>query len=215
MFVMLKVDMHTHTHYSYCDGLDSPKAMIRAAEAFGLSGIAITDHDNMDGIEEALAVKSSIHIIKGCEISSKEGHILAYGIDEPISRGLPASRTIELIHKQGGIAAAAHPLDRFRKGIGELAFSLPFDAVEARNGHNIYSNGKTEALCKKRNVPMVAGSDAHMAKEVGSCYTLFSDIGNFKDEIISNRTVVKGHSVSPKDIMEKWARTHILRQGMR
>ena len=49
----MRYDLHVHTHYS--DGLHSPKKVIDKARSLGLRGIAITDHDSVMGIEEALS----------------------------------------------------------------------------------------------------------------------------------------------------------------
>ena len=82
---MQKFDLHTHTFYS--DGLYSPKELIDKARKKNLDGIAITDHDTIDGIEEALAniEETNFKIIPGIEFSSlyfeNEVHILGYFID--------------------------------------------------------------------------------------------------------------------------------------
>lgn len=210
---MVKIDMHVHTWYSRGDGLGSPKDMLRAAQARGLDAIAITDHDTMEGYEDALSVDSPLSVIRGCEVSSSDGHILAYGIESPVPKGMSAEDTICNIHDQGGFAVAAHPMDRRRRGVGDLAFSLPFDAIEARNGHNMSSNRHTEELCIKRMVPMTAGTDAHMAKEVGSCYTEVSSIDTLFEDIAGRRSTLHGKHVSPMVLIEKWIRSHILKQG--
>ncbi len=81
----IKADLHTHTHYS--DGYHTPEELIQSAKSAGLTHLAITDHDNVDAIDEAieLASRYDIELIPGCEISAehngKETHILAYFID--------------------------------------------------------------------------------------------------------------------------------------
>nr|HOP09338.1 PHP-associated domain-containing protein [Candidatus Methanofastidiosa archaeon] len=187
--------------------------MIRAAEAKGLSGIAITDHNNMEGAIEAESIETDIVIIKGCEISSLDGHILAYGIEDRIERGLSAADTIDMIKEQGGIAVAAHPFDRRRCAVGDRIFQLPFDAIEALNGHYLNDKGRTMKVCEERSLNVTAGSDAHMAKEVGSCYTLFEDLNDLKKEIKEGRTGIGGHATSVFTLGEKWIRTNVLRQG--
>ncbi len=80
-----KADLHTHTHYS--DGYHTPEELIRKAKSSGLTHLSITDHDNVDSIEEAIEIASryDIELIPGTEISAehngKETHILAYFID--------------------------------------------------------------------------------------------------------------------------------------
>ncbi|MEA4922984.1 MAG: PHP domain-containing protein [Eubacteriaceae bacterium] len=79
-------DWHIHTYYS--DGTLSPKEVIRWAKDQGLHEIAITDHDGVDGIPEAIeeGEKAGIRVIPGIELSTvmKDGtglHILGYNID--------------------------------------------------------------------------------------------------------------------------------------
>ncbi|HRE12279.1 MAG TPA: PHP domain-containing protein [Ignavibacteria bacterium] len=81
----IKADLHTHTHYS--DGYHTPGELIQKAKTAGLTHLAITDHDNVDAIDEAIEIASryDIELIPGTEISAehngKETHILAYYFD--------------------------------------------------------------------------------------------------------------------------------------
>lgn len=81
----MKIDLHVHTMAS--DGQYSPKQIIEMAKKEELSYIAITDHDTVDGIEEARqsAKQQDVEMIAGIEISTmdkEEVHILGLGIDE-------------------------------------------------------------------------------------------------------------------------------------
>lgn len=83
---VLKYDLHVHTNYS--DGLHSPATVVDFAIERGLDGIAITDHDSVMGIEEALLYSKgfeSFNVIPGIELSciydNSEVHILGYFID--------------------------------------------------------------------------------------------------------------------------------------
>lgn len=80
------IDMHTHSTAS--DGVYSPSQLIDYAIQKGLSGIAITDHDTVDGIEEAIEQADTYDnfiLIPGVELSTEykgdEVHILGYMID--------------------------------------------------------------------------------------------------------------------------------------
>ncbi|SDK47853.1 PHP domain-containing protein [Natronincola ferrireducens] len=83
---MRYIDMHTHTTAS--DGTFTPKEIIDYAIHKELAGIAITDHDTVDGVIQALdhaeGYKSFI-VIAGIELSTEylgeEIHILGYNID--------------------------------------------------------------------------------------------------------------------------------------
>jgi len=81
-----KIDLHVHSNKS--DGTCSPKELIKLANQKGVKAIALTDHDNIDGLNEAEreASKQNILFLKGIEISSlyEDGrilHILGLGID--------------------------------------------------------------------------------------------------------------------------------------
>jgi 3',5'-nucleoside bisphosphate phosphatase len=65
-----------HTHSSSSDGSFSPKALITAARAAGLSSMALTDHDTVSGIEEAekAARAEGLSLIPGVEIEIAGGH---------------------------------------------------------------------------------------------------------------------------------------------
>ncbi len=74
-------DMHIHTTAS--DGSESPKKVVQLAKKAGLYGIAITDHDTIDGVQEAMdeGEKLSIKVLAGIEISLdfvRNTHLLGY-----------------------------------------------------------------------------------------------------------------------------------------
>ena len=84
------VDFHMHSIYS--DGVKSPEGLLRHAIDCNLSMMALTDHDEIDGIkalrtaQEQLDPEKTIKIINGCEFSAdykdKSIHILGYHFDE-------------------------------------------------------------------------------------------------------------------------------------
>lgn len=76
------VDLHTHSTAS--DGTDTPELLMENAKKAGLSAIALTDHDNLEGLSRAekRAQELDLELIKGVEISTDhtrgEVHILGY-----------------------------------------------------------------------------------------------------------------------------------------
>lgn len=80
-----RCDLHTHTQAS--DGMQPPAENVRIAHAKGLAAVAITDHDTVSGVAEALeaGIKYGITVVPGVEISSraegKEIHVLGYYVD--------------------------------------------------------------------------------------------------------------------------------------
>ncbi len=86
----MAVDLHTHSRYS--DGSDTPAEIVTKAKKIGLSAIALTDHDLLDGIDEATEIAGTdIEIVPGTELSvqweGKGMHLLAYwvGHDSPLA----------------------------------------------------------------------------------------------------------------------------------
>jgi predicted metal-dependent phosphoesterase TrpH len=83
----MKIDLHSHTHYS--DGHLSPKELIDRAHNMQVNVLAITDHDTVDGIQEAMdyqsAQKRSMKIMSGVEISTSwhnfDIHILGLNVN--------------------------------------------------------------------------------------------------------------------------------------
>ncbi len=78
------IDLHTHSIAS--DGSMSPAELVRHAKEKGLAAIALTDHDTVDGVAEALeeGAKTGVEVIPGIEISvdyKPEMHILGYFTD--------------------------------------------------------------------------------------------------------------------------------------
>ncbi|HXI84763.1 MAG TPA: PHP domain-containing protein [Verrucomicrobiae bacterium] len=75
-------DLHLHTRYS--DGTFTPRELVEHALKLGFTAIAVTDHDTLDAIPEALAAgqELGIEVIPGVEITSRidtqELHMLAY-----------------------------------------------------------------------------------------------------------------------------------------
>ena len=63
------IDLHTHTTFS--DGTLTPTQLVEEAAAIGLSAVAVTDHDTVDGLSEALAAgeRLGIRVVPGVEIN--------------------------------------------------------------------------------------------------------------------------------------------------
>jgi 3',5'-nucleoside bisphosphate phosphatase len=85
-----RADLHTHTTAS--DGMNRPAENVRLAKEAGLTAVAITDHDTVAGVPEALEAgdRYGIIVVPGVEISTahegRDVHILGYGIphDDPV-----------------------------------------------------------------------------------------------------------------------------------
>lgn len=184
-----KADIHIHTCLS--DGMPNAEEVVDyVVKRTDLSVIAITDHDDVKGAYEAQKIVKkkgySLDVIIGEEVTTRQGHIIALFIKDKIRNGLSAKEAIKEIHKQGGIAIAAHPMHHYRirspkygsmNGVGAVnLIREDFDAVETINAAPTLSNGnkKTKYLNRKLLFKAeVGGSDAHILKSIGMGYTLF------------------------------------------
>jgi predicted metal-dependent phosphoesterase TrpH len=79
------IDLHTHSNAS--DGTMAPREVVRLAKKGGLAAFALTDHDTIDGLAEAMAAgrELDLEVIPGVEISARHNlgsmHILGYFLD--------------------------------------------------------------------------------------------------------------------------------------
>jgi hypothetical protein len=181
----VRIDLHSHSRYSPDSKVD-PVDLVRAAKAGGLDGIAITDHNSVEGAAKALEFARSVGflVVRGTEVSTFDGHILAYGVREVIPRGLTPRDTVERIVALGGVPVAAHPY-RFWSGLGEQAtVASPFVAYEVQNARTLRrGNLQATALAADRNVGGTGGSDAHFIDEIGRAVTIVED-GGTEDDVI-------------------------------
>lgn len=92
------IDLHIHTTAS--DGTDSPGDVVAKAKDAGLAAIAITDHDTLSGLAEAVAAGSrlGLEVVRGVELAVStplgEAHILGLWLPENATRLAPALEAI-------------------------------------------------------------------------------------------------------------------------
>lgn len=135
------IDLHTHTTVS--DGGDSPRELVEKAAAVGLSAIAVTDHDNDAGCDEAVVVgrELGVEVVRGVEISCDVEdlgalgfhpsarptmHLLGYFIperDNPLSSSLAELQDARANRNR-------HIVDR----LNELGIPVTFEEVENEAG---------------------------------------------------------------------------------
>lgn len=103
-----RVDLHVHTAVS--DGSLSPTELVRLAAELGLAGVAITDHDTLDGVAEAQreGAVAGVEVVSGVEIS--------VGIDLPTKHGRARSMHLLVYHLalDGALAARLRELQDWR-----------------------------------------------------------------------------------------------------
>ncbi len=197
------VDLHCHTRASF-DSLSSPASVVRAAVTRGLTHLAITDHDRIDGALEAREIASragasgagSLTVIVGEEIRTAEGDLIALFLDRAVPPGMSASETVAAIRDQGGLVGIPHPFDRFRGTLrqdGGMREIVPLvDWIETHNARLVgRGNEQAAELAAAHGLPGVAVSDAHTVLEVGVAYTVLGGDPSTADGLRSSLAAVQ------------------------
>jgi predicted metal-dependent phosphoesterase TrpH len=166
----IRIDLHVHSKYSD-EGVLEPEEIVRIAQKRGLDGIAITDHDTIRGGEEAKKYETQdFKVIIGAEIMTEKGEITGLFLSQEVK----ASRFQDVINKikaQGGMVIVPHPFDGLRRSAFHITdeYADLVDAIEGFNSRCILQRYNSKALefASQHNLPVVAGSDAHYANEIG------------------------------------------------
>ncbi|TAK09940.1 MAG: PHP domain-containing protein [Candidatus Manganitrophaceae bacterium] len=125
-----RIDLHTHSTVS--DGTDAPAELVRYAKEKGLRAIALTDHDSIDGIDEALAVgrEVGVEVIPGVELSAdfSEGamHLLGLFVDRTAPSFLQRLAVFQ--------AARRERNPKIIKKLQEMGFKITEEEVTAAAG---------------------------------------------------------------------------------
>jgi 3',5'-nucleoside bisphosphate phosphatase len=148
------IDLHTHTTFS--DGSLTPTQLVEQAAAMGLSAVAITDHDTVDGLPEALAAgeRLGIEIVPGVEINLEHERVtmdmLGYFLD-----GLPGDGLKEALAE-----LRVYRDERNTRIVERLAeIGLILDAADLRAAAENGSVGRPhigEALVRRGYVSSIA-----------------------------------------------------------
>ena len=176
--ISMKVDLHSHTNYSF-DATCPPEKYVKTAKQRGLNSIAITDHNTTRGWKKTIEAgkKYGLPIIKGEEIRllsgrEKIGEFIGIFLNEEIKPGNPLD-VIDEIRRQGGLILIPHPFDPHREFKGLGVFIKLVDGIEVFNSRVIKDSENQKALefARKHKLAQIGGSDAHSCMEIGNAYT--------------------------------------------
>jgi 3',5'-nucleoside bisphosphate phosphatase len=119
------IDLHTHTAFS--DGSQTPTQLVEEAAAKGLAAIAVTDHDTVDGLPEAIAAgeRLGVEVIPGVEINLEHdrvtmdmlGYFLAGAPTDELQRELAElrvyreERNLRMVERLAGLGLPLDPDD--------------------------------------------------------------------------------------------------------
>ncbi|MFH0957625.1 MAG: PHP domain-containing protein [Pseudomonadota bacterium] len=192
----MKIDLHVHTSpRSPCSDI-VPETLIQESKKIGLDGFCLTEHQVMWRFDEVsrLAQNSGIKIFRGNEITTAQGDVLVFGLDENIQGIITIQELAKIAKDAGAFTIAAHPFRGFKVfGLGQLGMTLDqackkkilhfVDAVEIRNGRvTERENGVAEKVAQRLGLRSTAGSDAHEIGALGTWVTVFErEISNDSD----------------------------------
>jgi len=124
------IDLHSHSTVS--DGSDRPGALVEEAAAAGVSALALTDHDILDGLAEAAtaADRVGIRLVRGCEVSCQVDrgtmHVVILFLDRPTG---PLHDRLAEVRR-----ARENRNDEIVARLVEAGFEITVDEVLARSG---------------------------------------------------------------------------------
>ena len=159
------IDLHCHTSASF-DSLASPGDVVRAAARRGLTHLAVTDHDRIDGALRARdAAPDGLTIIIGEEVTTSDGDLIAAFLVRAVPPGLTALDAIEAIRDQRGLVGIPHPFDRSR-GYGRTSgadladIAARVDWLEAHNARVVGDSANEQAaiFAAEHSLPGVCAS---------------------------------------------------------
>lgn len=205
------IDLHVHSHHTRGCSL-APRDVLRRAKEAGLDGVAFTDLNTLDGLDEIRAAgrEEGILALTGVEIATDRGHYLCFFPDPAkvpappqIFGGAtpwPVREVLQKVRELGGVAVAAHPYDKaIEHPSGDFIFTLDgLSAVEGLNGRRKPgTNDLAIEAADHMNLPCIAGSDAHGSlDEIGKAATLFRDVVTTEADVVAQIRAATVYSVA-------------------
>ena len=197
---VLAGDFHIHSS-TWSDGSLTPFGLVLEAERQRLDVIAITGHnevvDGKAGRWFAERIGGPI-VLTGQEIVTHWHHVIAVGIDRVVDWRLPVDDEIDDVHRQGGVAIAAHAVASFSPGFDDAA-------VERLDGAEIChpiiydhpdAQAELEAFAARGSLAAIGSSDFHGFGRMGICRTFVfardASAAAVLDALRAHRTVVYG-----------------------
>ena len=111
---LFDVSCVVHVHTTYSDGTATMSELVAAAADAGADAVLVTDHDSLAARRDGWQGRhDGVFVLVGTEVSPKEGHYLAFGVDREIPHGgRSAVQIAQAVREAGGVGFAAHPFSR-------------------------------------------------------------------------------------------------------
>jgi predicted metal-dependent phosphoesterase TrpH len=213
-------DFHIHTRFSR-DSLLSEDKFIRVALERGLTHVAVTNHNNVEGAIAVrdrvaeLGVGDRLTVILGEEVSTADGELVGLFLERTIPRGLSAEETADEIHAQHGLVSVPHPFDPFRsshirrEALERLAAMRKVDMIEVFNSRVTLQRHNLEAaeFAVRHAIPGIAASDSHSSLEISMSFNAMPAFET-PDELLAALEVNEWHgsrSTALIHVTTRWA----------
>ena len=191
---MIYLDLHAHSTDASDDAGATVEGylkwcMVRKKQGYKIDGFVLTEHRTFDHdlSYASIADKYGLLVLKGAEIETDIGHMLAFGLNKEFTNHfdlsdvhLSHSKILDSLENLGGIAIPAHAgrpsigmAEYIEKGLVALDKII---AIESSNGgSNNEENAKAVSIANEYNFKTVGGSDSHFVSSIGKCVTAFED----------------------------------------
>lgn len=198
---VLAVDFHTHSS-TWSDGAFTPWGLVLEAERQGLDAIAVTAHNQVSDGQFAQRVARAFGwptiVIVGEEVKADgRFHLIAAGVTQVVDFRLSAAAAAAEVHRQGGIAIAAHPFSQIsgwdnaamqELDGGEICHPEMFVRADGQE--------RLEQFAARRPIAAIGASDFHGLGPMGICRTYVFAVEaserGILDAVRAHRTVVFG-----------------------
>ena len=197
---VLSADFHTHSSM-WSDGAFTPWNLVLEAPRQGLDAIAVTGHNEVwDGqLAQRFARWMGGPIVIGGEevLAGERFHTIALGVKTVVDFRKTAAEVVDAIHRQGGVAIAAHPFRADAPGWSAAVDRL--DGAEICHPNVFWDpdgQAQLEEFAARKPMAAVGSSDFHGTGRMGICRTYVfvreaSEQG-ILDAVRAHRTVVFG-----------------------
>lgn len=181
--------MHIFTTLSHpTEGAATPKQAVKIALKRGMNGLGIADHDCLGGARKAREfAPSGFILLDGVEISTHEGHLVAFGIDEWDGPKVHMGEALDYIKESAGIALLPHPnIEVMATSIIEpniSSFKDYFEGMYLLSTRHMVFYRRINEIHKRYKFPALGCSYAHLPYEIGTAFTEFEGVAN-EDDVI-------------------------------
>ena len=177
-YQVLAADFHVHSFSA--DGALPPWELVLEARRRGLDAFAITNHAQVWAAKLGRWFSRRIGgptVLVGEEITSWDYHLIAVGIETSVPWNQPATKAVEEVHRQGGVAIAAHPVavswPAFEEALdsldgSEVMHPLAYVSPRGRQGLSAFHE---RGRSRGRPFAAVGSSDYHFGAGLGACRT--------------------------------------------